>query len=119
MCSNLRGGGWDGQQAACADLCGDDTVGDSCVVFAAGPLKGTAVVSVSATAGACLAFLVSRYLARPLVETKVAGEQGRCLSFPVGLKITHSSIAVRVRLVAMSFPNSHCECWIFQFASGL
>lgn len=37
-----------------------------------GPLKGTAVVSVSSTAGACLAFLVSRYLARPLVESKVA-----------------------------------------------
>lgn len=37
-----------------------------------GPLKGTAVVSASSTAGACLSFLVSRYLARPLVEDKVA-----------------------------------------------
>lgn len=41
--------------------------------FLFGPLKGTAVVSASSTAGACLAFLVSRYLARPLVESKVAG----------------------------------------------
>eukprot|EP00775_Hariotina_reticulata_P006553 gene6553-6781_t len=37
-----------------------------------GPVKGTALVSVSATGGACLAFLVSRYLARPAVEAKLA-----------------------------------------------
>lgn len=40
----------------------------------AGPVKGTALASASATAGACLAFVVSRYLARPLVEARVAGE---------------------------------------------
>lgn len=31
------------------------------------------MVSLSSTAGACLSFLVSRYLAKPLVESKVAG----------------------------------------------
>eukprot|EP00878_Enallax_costatus_P011852 GHUV01012374.1.p1 GENE.GHUV01012374.1~~GHUV01012374.1.p1 ORF type:complete len:173 (+),score=65.06 GHUV01012374.1:1003-1521(+) len=41
-------------------------------VTAAGPVEGTALVSVSATLGACLAFLVSRYIARPTVEAKLA-----------------------------------------------
>lgn len=36
-----------------------------------GPLAGTALVSVASTSGATLAFLVSRYLARPLVEEKL------------------------------------------------
>jgi hypothetical protein len=49
---------------------------------AAGPLKGTAVVSASSTAGACVAFLVSRYLARPLVESKVSGTLMYVLSRP-------------------------------------
>jgi uncharacterized membrane protein YdjX (TVP38/TMEM64 family) len=36
-----------------------------------GPLSGTAIVSAASTTGATLAFLVSRYLARPLVEEKL------------------------------------------------
>ncbi|WIA15201.1 hypothetical protein OEZ85_001881 [Tetradesmus obliquus] len=36
-----------------------------------GPLKGTALVSASATLGASLAFLVSRYIARPAVEERL------------------------------------------------
>ncbi|GAQ84225.1 hypothetical protein KFL_001810060 [Klebsormidium nitens] len=37
-----------------------------------GPLLGTAVVSVSSTSGAALAFLISRYAARPFVEERLA-----------------------------------------------
>ncbi|KAI8471588.1 MAG: snare associated Golgi protein-domain-containing protein [Monoraphidium minutum] len=36
-----------------------------------GPLAGTALVSLASTTGATLAFLVSRYLARPLVEERL------------------------------------------------
>ena len=36
-----------------------------------GPLRGTALVFVGATAGACLAFLVARYVARPLVQPRL------------------------------------------------
>lgn len=36
-----------------------------------GPLAGTALVSAASTTGAALAFLVSRYLARPFVEGKL------------------------------------------------
>lgn len=38
-----------------------------------GVVKGTAVVSAASTTGATLAFLISRYVARPLVEAKAAG----------------------------------------------
>ncbi|KXZ42500.1 hypothetical protein GPECTOR_141g698 [Gonium pectorale] len=38
-----------------------------------GPLAGTALVSIASTTGATCAFLVSRYLARPWVESKIAG----------------------------------------------
>ncbi|MEW5305301.1 MAG: hypothetical protein WDW38_005658 [Sanguina aurantia] len=38
-----------------------------------GPLQGTAVVSIASTTGAALAFLVSRYLAAPLVRTRLEG----------------------------------------------
>jgi uncharacterized membrane protein YdjX (TVP38/TMEM64 family) len=38
-----------------------------------GVAKGTALVFVAATLGASAAFLVSRYLARPLVERRLAG----------------------------------------------
>jgi uncharacterized membrane protein YdjX (TVP38/TMEM64 family) len=47
-----------------------------CVLHPAGPLKGTALVSASATLGASLAFLVSRYIARPAVEKRLEGEAG-------------------------------------------
>jgi uncharacterized membrane protein YdjX (TVP38/TMEM64 family) len=40
--------------------------------FLFGPLLGSAVVSIAATAGAAAAFLVGRYLARPAVEARVA-----------------------------------------------
>ncbi|KAK9830563.1 hypothetical protein WJX72_012501 [[Myrmecia] bisecta] len=36
-----------------------------------GPLTGTALVSVASTLGAALAFLVSRYVARPYMEAKL------------------------------------------------
>lgn len=36
-----------------------------------GPLRGTALVFVGATAGACLAFLVARYVARPIVQPRL------------------------------------------------
>ena len=36
-----------------------------------GPLRGTVLVFVGATAGACLAFLVARYVARPLVQPRL------------------------------------------------
>ncbi|GLC41253.1 hypothetical protein PLESTB_001082200 [Pleodorina starrii] len=38
-----------------------------------GPLAGTALVSLASTTGATAAFLVSRYLARPWVEQRIAG----------------------------------------------
>lgn len=44
-----------------------------CSYAVSGPLSGTALVSLSATLGASLAFLVSRYVARPAVEAKLAG----------------------------------------------
>mmetsp|Transcript_25027 Transcript_25027/g.47304 ORF Transcript_25027/g.47304 Transcript_25027/m.47304 type:complete len:350 (-) Transcript_25027:260-1309(-) len=45
-----------------------------------GPGLGTAIVSVSSTAAASAAFLISRYLAKPWVEEKLAGYP-RVLSF--------------------------------------
>jgi uncharacterized membrane protein YdjX (TVP38/TMEM64 family) len=36
-----------------------------------GPVKGSALVFVGATTGACLAFLVARYVARPLVQPRL------------------------------------------------
>jgi uncharacterized membrane protein YdjX (TVP38/TMEM64 family) len=36
-----------------------------------GPLRGTGLVFVGATAGACLAFLVARYVARPIVQPRL------------------------------------------------
>jgi hypothetical protein len=91
-------------------VCGGEAAADSCVVFDAGPLKGTAVVSVSATAGACLAFLVSRYLARPVVEAKVAGEGGRgscCSCQPTDC--TQHSGSCTVWLADGELPNSPCQ----------
>lgn len=41
--------------------------------FLFGPLLGTAVVSAASTAGAAAAFLIGRYLARPAVERRIAG----------------------------------------------
>ena len=41
--------------------------------FLFGPALGTAVVSVASTAGACAAFLVGRYLARPAVQRRIEG----------------------------------------------
>jgi uncharacterized membrane protein YdjX (TVP38/TMEM64 family) len=38
----------------------------------AGPLQGTALVSLASTTGACAAFLVGRYLARPWAESRLA-----------------------------------------------
>lgn len=38
-----------------------------------GTLKGTAIVSAASTTGAALAFLIARYLARPIVAKKLAG----------------------------------------------
>ena len=43
--------------------------------FLFGPIYGTAIVSAAATLGATLAFLVSRYVARPLVLEKLGGNQ--------------------------------------------
>lgn len=51
----------------------------SLLTIAAGAIfglgKGTALVFVAATLGASAAFLVSRYLARPLVERRLAGNE--------------------------------------------
>jgi uncharacterized membrane protein YdjX (TVP38/TMEM64 family) len=51
----------------------------SLLTIAAGALfglvRGTAIVFVAATLGASAAFLVSRYLARPLVERRLAGNE--------------------------------------------
>ena len=41
--------------------------------FLFGPLLGTAVVSAASTAGAAAAFLIGRYVARPAVERRIAG----------------------------------------------
>lgn len=41
--------------------------------FLYGPLLGTALVSVASTCGAAAAFLVGRYLARPAIERRLAG----------------------------------------------
>lgn len=41
--------------------------------FLFGPVLGTAVVSLASTAGAAAAFLVGRYLARPAVARRIAG----------------------------------------------
>jgi len=41
--------------------------------FIYGPITGTAIVSAASTLGATLAFLVSRYLARPFVTQKLQG----------------------------------------------
>ena len=38
-----------------------------------GPVTGTALVSVASTTGCCLAFVISRYVARPLAERRLAG----------------------------------------------
>lgn len=40
--------------------------------FIFGVVLGTIVVSIAATAGAALAFLIARYLARDQIEAKVA-----------------------------------------------
>lgn len=42
--------------------------------FLFGPLLGSAVVSVAATAGAAAAFLIGRYLARPAVQARVQSQ---------------------------------------------
>lgn len=51
----------------------------SLLTLAAGAIfgiaKGTALVLVAATAGACAAFLVSRYLARDAIERRLAGDR--------------------------------------------
>lgn len=51
----------------------------SLLTLAAGAIfgiaKGTALVLVAATAGACAAFLVSRYLARGAIERRLAGNR--------------------------------------------
>jgi uncharacterized membrane protein YdjX (TVP38/TMEM64 family) len=43
--------------------------------FLFGAVSGTAIVSVAATLGATLAFLVSRYVARPLVLERLGGNE--------------------------------------------
>lgn len=45
----------------------------ACVFACAGPLQGTVIVSMASTLGAALAFLVSRYVARPFVEERLQG----------------------------------------------
>ncbi|HMB16412.1 MAG TPA: VTT domain-containing protein [Pelovirga sp.] len=48
-----------------------------------GPLWGVVYSITSATAGACLAFLVSRYLARDLVKSRLSGARWRQLDMQV------------------------------------
>lgn len=49
-----------------------------------GPFWGVIYTITSATAGACLAFLVSRYLARDLIKSRLAGARWRQLDQQVG-----------------------------------
>lgn len=79
-CRASYGNGCSCRQSGPAFLCnyGIDASYALCVC-ASGPVEGTAVVSVSATLGACLAFLVSRYLARPIVEQRIAGKPAKPL----------------------------------------
>eukprot|EP00890_Picochlorum_soloecismus_P002495 jgi/Picsp_1/3246/NSC_06086-R1_snare associated golgi protein len=43
--------------------------------FLFGPITGSVLVSVAATGGAALAFITGRYIARPLVEGKIQGDE--------------------------------------------
>lgn len=43
--------------------------------FLFGPIAGSVLVSVAATSGAALAFVIGRYIARPLVEDKIQSDE--------------------------------------------
>lgn len=67
--------------------------------FLFGALWGTAIVSVAATLGATLAFLVSRYLARPLVLSRL-GDNERFLQ--ISARVAEKGPLVRARGVGLS-----------------
>eukprot|EP00884_Botryococcus_braunii_P008664 jgi/Botrbrau1/1779/Bobra.0217s0034.1 len=62
-----------------------------------GPVLGTAVVSVASTLGASLAFLVSRYVARPFVESRL-GSNPKFAQIDAGIAATGAKVVFLLRL---------------------
>ena len=71
-----------------------------------GPVAGTAVVSAGSTAGAALAFLVSRYAARPLVAERL-GRSARFRAIDAG--VGRSGAKARPRSPAKRTMGHQCS----------
>lgn len=88
----------------------------SLLTLAAGYLfglpAGVAIVSVAATAGATLAFLVSRYLARPYIESQLRGN-AKFAKIDAGIASKGARVALLLRLSPL-FPYS-----LLNYALGL
>lgn len=63
-----------------------------------GPLLGTAVVSVASTLGASAAFLVGRYVARPLIEEKLFASNKKLASVDRAIAAKGPRIVLLLRL---------------------
>jgi uncharacterized membrane protein YdjX (TVP38/TMEM64 family) len=62
-----------------------------------GPLLGTAVVSLASTLGASLAFLVSRYAARPFIESRLMSNP-KFAQIDAGIAATGAKVVFLLRL---------------------
>ena len=81
--------------------------------FLFGPIYGTAIVSAAATLGATLAFLVSRYVARPLVLEKLGGNQ-RFLQISANVA-SKGPLARILPCTLNTHTHTHnifCCCWV-------